>query len=613
MATGILMEAPVSLSRADKEFDQMMGMLEALYLRDGENTWIAIDTETNGEDCRDGRGYGIGISIAFRLLASPSYCYLPVRHIDEDNNLSLDRLARLQAFLEGYRGWLIFHNAKFDLVSLATMGIRYNGKFYCTMVLCHLINENYPFDKSLNSCVKAYVDKQESKKNTEVFDLLVKHLGWGNIPSGQMREYAEWDAVITLLLGEKVIPKFHKEVETDYWNHKQDFHRVVITMEGRGVHINEAMCVEEAQIGTTKMEELTRLLKINASSPLGLKKLLIDQAGLPVVKLTKAGMAKRKAGEEIDSYDYASFDKEAMELYDELLEREQSPVAKQVLEYRGWSKTVSSNYRAYLRLRSPDGKLRPNYKLHGTRTGRLSCSDPNLQQIPRESDKPWNGKLKKAFLPTPGFRLMEFDYSQLELRLATAYADEQELKAIFADATRDIFTEMAAKLGLPRQDTKVFVYSTQYGAGLDRLMHVFKISRDKAAEMRENYKQSYPGFTKVEQIAKMRCRTRGKVQLWSGRYRHFMDRDSDAHKAFNSAIQGGAADIVEHVMVRLFKEIDNEHECRMLLTVHDSVVFEIREDLLDQYVPAIIEIMQDVQPDFGVTFKVEAKEFGAAT
>jgi DNA polymerase-1 len=300
-----------------------------------------------------------------------------------------------------------------------------------------------------------------------------------------------------------------------------------------------------------------------------------------------------------------------MELYDILLERQDSPIAKRVLEYRGWQKTVGSNYRAYLRLRSPDGRLRPNYKLHGTKTGRLSCSDPNLQQIPRESDKVWNGKLKQAFLPTRGYRLMEFDYSQLELRLATAYANEIELKQVFLE-DRDIFTEMSKILGFNRQDTKTFVYSVQYGAGLDRLMHVFKVSRWRAEEMRETYKQSYPGFVKVEGIAKMRCRTRGKVQLWSGRYRHFFDRDSDAHKAFNSAILGGAADIVEHVMVRLFKEIDNEEECRMLLTVHDSVVFEIREDVVEDYKAAIIEIMSDVKPDFGVKFAVDGKEWGKA-
>ena len=606
--TGLTLQ--VSPSEADKDFDLIMAVLEALILRDGENTVISVDTETNGEDVRDGRGYLTGISIACRLFTDVSRVYLPIRHIDTENNLSSDRLAKLKNFFQNYRGWLVFHNAKFDIVSLSTTGIDYTGKFYCTMKMCHLINENYPMAYSLNSCVKAYVDKAESKKETEVFKLLVKVLGWGNIKSSDMREYAEHDAYITLLLFESIIKKFKVEVPDEYWQHKQDFHRVVIAMEARGIHIDEAMCVDEAQIGTTRMEELTRSLRVNPASPKGLKELLINDLGLPVVKLTPAGIKLKKAGKDFDEKDYASFDKEAMELYDMLLEREESTVAKQILEYRGWQKTVSSNYRAYLRLRSSDGKLRPNYKLHGTKTGRLSCSDPNLQQIPRNSDKRWNGNLKRAFLASPGYRLMEFDYSQLELRLATAYADEVELKKVFEEG-RDIFTEMSKILGFTRQDTKTFVYSVQYGAGLDRLMHVFKVDKFRANQMRETYKQTYPGFTKVEGIAKMRCRTRGKVQLWSGRYRHFFDRENEAHKAFNSAIQGGAADIVEHVMVRLFKEIDND-DCRMLLTVHDSVVFEIREELVDTYKEAIVEIMTDVKPDFGVKFAVEGKEWGLA-
>lgn len=603
---------PTSTSRADREFDRFMGILEAYVLRDGENCILSVDTETNAEDIRDGRGYCQGISLAFRFFSEPTVVYLPIRHIDSENNLSADRLERLRVFIESFQGWLVFHNAKFDLVSLRTAGISYSGKFYCTMKMCHLINENYPMSYSLNSCVKAYVDKEESKKESVVFQKLIEVLGWANIRSDDMREYAEWDAVITLMLLEKILKKFWNEVPEAYWQHKQDFHRVVIAMEARGIHIDEQICVEQSQIGINRMTELTKELKINPASPTGLKQLLLDQLGLPVVKLTKAGLKKRKAGETFNERDYASFDKEAMVFYDELLEREDSPIAKQVTEYRGWQKTVGSNYKAYLRLRSPDSKLRPNYKLHGTKTGRLSCSDPNLQQIPRESEKPWNGKLKRAFLPTVGFKLMEFDYSQLELRLATAYANERELKAVFADPTRDIFTEMAGGLGMSRQDTKTFVYSTQYGAGLARLMHVFKVSETQAMKMKNDYKERYPGFVKVENIAKMRCRTKGKVRLWSGRHRHFFDRDSDAHKAFNSAIQGGAADIVEHVMVRLFKEIDNEEECRMLLTVHDSVIFEIREDKVEDYKAAIIEIMSDVRPDFGVTFAVDGKEFGAA-
>lgn len=329
------MEVPTSLCRADREFDRFMGILEAYILRDGENCILSVDTETNAEDIRDGRGYCQGISLAFRFLSTPTVVYLPIRHIDSENNLSQDRLERLRRVIETFTGWLVFHNAKFDLVSLRTVGISYSGKFYCTMIMCHLINENFPMDKSLNSCVKTYVDKMESKKESVVFQKLKEILGWANIRSDDMREYAEWDAVITLMLWEAIIKKFKAEVPEAYWQHKQDFHHVVITMEARGIHIDEKLCVEQSQIGIDRMTELTKELKINPASPTGLKKLLIDQLGLPVVKLTKAGIAKRKAGETFDEKNYASFDKEAMGIYDEILEREDSPIAKRITEYRG--------------------------------------------------------------------------------------------------------------------------------------------------------------------------------------------------------------------------------------------------------------------------------------
>lgn len=597
-------------SHSEENFDIFMGYLTALYARDGSNTVIAVDTETNAEDIRDGRGYGIGISIAIKLLPNISTVYIPVRHDDSENNVSPERVQQLALFFKNFDGIVVFHNAKFDLVSLRTMGIKYTGRFYCTMLMVHLLNENL-MSKSLNSCVATYLGKGESKKDDAVFKELIAQLGWGGMPYGAMLEYAAYDAELTLRLFFVLLPLMQREGIIDYWeNHKMDFHGVIIAMESRGILIDQELSRAKAQIGTDRMVEIQKELEINPGSPKGLKQLLIDELGLPVVKLTKAGLLKKKNGEEFDPYDYASFDKEAMEVYDQILDRDENPTAKLVSEFRGWQKTVSSNYRAYLRLVSPDGRLRPNYKLHGTRTGRMSCEMPNLQQIPRESEKEWNGDLKKAFIPTPGYQLWEFDYSQLELRLATAYADEKELKKVFAEG-RDIFTEMSAVLGFTRQDTKTFVYSVQYGAGLDRIAAVFKTTRADAEDKRQRYRDAYPGFRKVEAIAAARCKAVGKVQLWSKRYRHFWDKKNDAHKAFNSAIQGGAADIVEHVMVRLFQSIDDETTCRMLLQVHDSVVFEIREDVVEDVVPEIERIMSDVQPDFGVTFAVKGKIWGS--
>lgn len=564
--------------------------------------YIAIDTETNAEDIRDGRGYLTGISIACSPRDSDLVFanYYPFRHKDLDGNYSIDNLDLLEidkineAF-SSFEGWLVFHNAKFDLVSLSTIGINYTGKFYCTLEIAHLVNENYPYSKSLNACVAAYVDKNEAKFEAEL-ELAVKAFGWAKVPIHVMTPYAIYDAVLTLRLFTKLILLFKSERLDKYWEHKQKFIRVIIAMESRGVKVDIPLCEKQATVGKFILEDLIDTLGGNPGSPIFLKKILIDELELPIVKTSPKTGAP-------------SFDKEAMGIYDEILSRKNDPTAQLIKEYRGWSKSVTSNYVPYTELLSPDGRLRPNYKLHGTKTGRMSCEKPNLQQIPRVSDKEWNGQMKAAFIPEDGYELWEFDYSQLELRLGAAYADEQELKEVFAEG-RDIFTEMSKAIGMPRHDTKTLVYTTQYGGGVTRISHVFGVSTDRASELRQRYFDTYPGFALIAKQASNVCIQKGKIKLWSERYRHFQNRRDDSHKAFNSVIQGGAADIVEHVMVRLFEEVDDNSLCRMLLQVHDSVVFEIRQNLVEEYKERIIKIMTDIKPDFGVKFAVDAHEWG---
>jgi len=289
----------------------------------------------------------------------------------------------------------------------------------------------------------------------------------------------------------------------------------------------------------------------------------------------------------------------------DMLEKLSNATASKVLEYRGWQKTAG-NYASYLSLVSNDGRVRPNYRLHGTTTGRLSCSDPNLQQIPRQSMKPWDGKLKAAFIPKDGYELWEFDYNQLELRLGAAYAKEEELLEIFQEG-RDIFSEMASTLGMSRQDTKTLVYSLNYGAGINRISSVFGVDKERASDIRDNFYTQYPNLRTVSKRAATLARKNGKIKLWSGRYRHFDRPDEQSHKAFNSVIQGGSADIVMHTMIRLDDQVDDAQECRLLLQIHDSVVAEIRKDKVDYYKEKIIKVMEAVEPNFGVRFQVEAK------
>jgi DNA polymerase-1 len=128
--------------------------------------------------------------------------------------------------------------------------------------------------------------------------------------------------------------------------------------------------------------------------------------------------------------------------------------------------------------------------------------------------------------------------------------------------------------------------------------------------IKDQFFDRYPGFRKVMEKASGRVRTRGKLSLWTGRYRHFMFPSDEAHKGFNSVIQGGAADIFNYALERIFDRIDNDAECRTLLMVHDSLVFEIKNGCEDKYLSRIKETMEDVTPDFGVKFFVDVKRWG---
>lgn len=586
----------MGIAEVSLTWDQIKLLLE-------EADIVGVDTETNGQEIRDGRGYAIGISFAVERADIYYTCYLPFRHetaegftYDIGENEDATVLADVRDFFERFSGWVVFHNAKFDLVSLQTLGINYKGKFYCTLVISHLINENL-YSYKLGDVAKEFVGPEEEKFDTPEFRALVTAFGWAGVPIPSMKKYAAHDASLALAIMLGLMDQFKKEIPETYWQHKQDFIRVIIKMESRGIRIDTELCERMTIIGDTTMASLTDTIGGNLGSPIFLKEILIDRLKLPIVRTSN------KTGK-------ASFNKLAMEEYDVLLAESTDPTARYVVEYRGWQKSVSSNYLPYVTLLSPDGRLRPNYNFHKTLTCRLSCEKPNLQQIPRKGVNPWNGKMKKAFIPDPGYTLIEFDYAQLELRLGTAYAKERKLIRAFQEG-RDIFTEMAGSIGLPRQQTKTFVYSTQYGAGAGKISLALGITLNRAFKIRDNYKRAYPGFTKVSQVAAHNAKHHGRVKYWSGRYRHFsnFDRKYKAYKAFNSIIQGGAADIVEKVMVRLSNEIDSD-DARMLLQVHDSVVWEIKTDLVDQYAPKIKAIMEDVKPDFGVKFAVSVHEWG---
>lgn len=570
---------------------ESQAVLKKLY--DNPEAVIAVDTETTGLKITSKEHVCIGVSIATVIGGKPLSHYFPIEH-KVGENVSKSTLERLKYVLERPKTTLVFCNAQFDILSLETKGIEVeHTNFIDVPTVAHLINENKPYNKGLDSLAQFYL-KDEGKVKDPAIDK-EKKTGWENTTWQMMWDYAVRDAELTWRLWDllKQLPHW-KELPQDIWPHKQNLVRLLLSMKRHGVHIDVPLAQEYVQKGEERMAQIEKSLGINPASPKQMKKLLIDDLGLPIVKSSvKTGAP--------------SFDKQAMLAYDSMLEKLENPVAQQIKEFRGWQKAVSAAYRPYLDLLDVDGRLRCSYRLHGTATGRLSCAEPNLQQIPKASDKPWNGKVKDCFIPEPGWKLINADFSQLELRLATAYAGEEELKTVFNEG-RDIFTEMSKQLGMSRHETKTLVYSMQYGAGEQRLMNAFNVSKVEAKAIRQNYFTTYPNFRQFNERCTAKVEQAGKIKIWTGRERHFENRN-DAYKAMNSVIQGGAADIVERIMVRAFQQLESP-ECRILLQVHDSITFEVREPAVPQYMEKIRTLMEDVnavtgEVNFDVRFAVE--------
>jgi len=573
------------------------------YLRQLEDAEvIAIDTEGTGLKVRDLRDHATGIGTTIKVNGKLSSHFFPFR-FSVGFNYNSRCLEELRRILQKTTKRTVFHNALYDLPALRTLGINIPTSpiLYDTMLISSLVNENWPLNRSLDSLAFNYLGLNKVEKTWRDED-------WAWIPADVMYEYAVWDPEVTYMVWEHEWQKVEQIGLHRYWEeHKSDtIHSFDLLMQ-TGVQIDESFCERKLYEGSDVMADVTELL---GGKPTGahLKKILLDELGLPVVKTTPNGRP--------------SFDKEAMQEYDVILQRVDNPIAEWVKAYRGWEKATSSMFKAYLDNMSPDGRLRTNYMLHkaaeggdagGTVTGRVSSRNPNLQQIPRNSSNPWNGDTKKAFKASDGMLGFEIDYSQLELRLGTHYAQDAALIDAFEHG-RDVFTEMAKELGMPRHEVKTMVYSIQYGAGLQRLMNVFGINKAQAADRKLGFFGQYPGFKSAIDLATREAFATKRVKIWSGRYRNFANVKAEAHKAFNSRIQGGAADIVEVALNQIVKEviIPSDGAVRVMLQIHDAFCFEAERSVAESAKKQIAAIMTGVGNGFfRAKFDVDTHDWGS--
>lgn len=563
---------------------------------------IAVDTETTGLDgIKDGRDSLTGISVAYRLGNLGIFSgYFPFYHQGSsserfaEGNHPKEVLQRLVGVLSCKP--LVWHHRKFDTHSLRSIGVEpetiFRKRQFDVMMEAQLVNEEWP-SKELDWLSKILLKEGKGDEADEAARW-GNIYGWGTVPIEIMEKRARIDTDRTLRCHEALWPKLESQELDTLWDVESAFTDVLHNMEREGVGVDTDFAERKLQQGRARMGDIEEQLDFKPTAT-NLAPILFDELGFPVLERSK------KTGK-------PSLNKKVMEEYDRMLAASGNHLAQLVLEYRGWQTACGLLFEPTLRLLSPDGRIRTNYKQHGTVTSRLSSSGPNMQQVPRQGEKAWNGDAKTMFnTGCDCCELWGFDYSQLEFRLSAAYGGEAWLLKAFSDPTVDVFTQMSERIGAPRQTCKTFTYANLYGAGLEKIAYTLGRPVGEIDAIYANFVASISHVKSASKRATKLASERKYVRYWTGRRRHFV-WDDGYHKAFNSLLQGGAAELVKHAMLscREVEDYSGHGDCRMVLQVHDEIVFRIRKGMIDKYRPEIIKRMSNF-PQFGIPLAVEGK------
>jgi DNA polymerase-1 len=299
-----------------------------------------------------------------------------------------------------------------------------------------------------------------------------------------------------------------------------------------------------------------------------------------------------------------------VEILDVLVAREDDMAAKAqaVLMARGWLSVASRYYTPYAKLCDAQGVLRASLNLHGTISGRLSCSNPNLQAVARQTEV---FKVKDVFIARPGYTMISMDYSQAEMRIACFYAKEETMAGLIRSGV-DVHSSTANMLGIPRDIAKRINFGTIYGIGKRGLSRQLHIPEKTSQEYLTLYHNLYPGFRQLMNACEARAERDGAIRMWTGRMRHY-DAKNPSRTAMPNLVQGAVAEIMRVAISRAYP-VMNDLGGYMLLQVHDQIIFEVPDENLWIAMPVIRDIMQDFDFDPRMTVDIKyGKRWGKMT
>ena len=555
---------------------------------------FAFDTETDGLDYM--RANLVGVSFA---VESGKAAYLPLAHnyIGAPDQLDLDEvLAKLKPILEDEKQAKVGQNLKFDKSILARYDIDLKGIKFDTMLESYILNSvagrhdmDSLSDRYLGHKTISFEEIAGKGKNQITFD---------QIALEEASPYAAEDADVTLQLHQAMWPEIekHSGLMNVFNTIEIPLAPILSKMERTGVLIDSSLLNQHSKALAARLAELEKQAhelageEFNLSSTKQLQAILYDKHQLPVLKKTPGGAPS--TNEEVLTelaLDY--------------------PLPKVIIEQRGLAK-LKSTYtdKLPLMVNSVSGRVHTSYHQAVTATGRLSSSDPNLQNIPVRNEE--GRRIRQAFIAPEGFKIVAADYSQIELRIMAHLSGDNGLLTAFAE-NRDIHRATAAEVfGLPleqvtsehRRSAKAINFGLIYGMRAFGLARQLGIDRKQAQRYMDLYFERYPGVLNYMEKIRLIAAEQGYVETLFGRRLYLPDikssnqiRKKAAERvAINAPMQGTAADIIKLAMIDVnnWLEQQNDNNIRMIMQVHDELVFEVHESVLVSACDNIRELME---------------------
>ena len=553
-------------------------------------TSVCFDTETTGIDALNAELVGMSFS-----WEKGKAFYVPFPENQDEAQVLVDKF---KPFFESESIEKIGQNIKYDLKILSHYGVQIKGKLFDTMIAHYLINP----DMRHNMDVLSETYLKYSPKSIE--DLIGKkgknQKSMREVPLEEIKEYAAEDVDITYQLKQNFSPILDKaETKKLFDEIEIPLIPVLAAMELEGINLDvpflKEMSVEMAKESSTLEQKIyeTAGEKFNLASPKQLGDVLFDKMKIGGTKQKKTKTGQYATGEEVLSY----------------LANEHQ-IVKDILEWRQMVKLQSTYIDALPnQVDKKTGRVHTDYMQTVAATGRLSSNNPNLQNIPIRSEK---GRLiRKAFIARDeNYTIVSADYSQIELRIIAALSGEENMIKAFQN-NEDIHKSTAAKVfNVPleevtkeqRSNAKTVNFGIIYGVSAFGLSNQTSLSRKEAAELIDAYYQTYPKLKLYMQDQVDFARENGYVQTVLGRRRYLKDINSAnmmvksgaERNAVNAPIQGSAADIIKIAMINIYKKLSEENwKSKMLLQVHDELVFDVHNSELEKIKPMIKHEMEN--------------------